>query len=217
MFITDITDEEIEAVEKTVEEIEQELADKEAEKEKIEQEIADLQAELDEANKNEPKADAERGGKKDMKKRNKEELAEIRSGINKFVHSKGAVREGFTSVEGEALVPEELLTPEKTPEDAVDLRKYVKVIPVNSASGKYPPNQSPPATSFSSGTPSRIPRSPARPPAPISSCWTASCAAPASTAASTSTRCATPVARWRRLRSARVSCSTTPRPCARPR
>lgn len=132
------TDEEIEAVEKTVEEIEQELADKEAEKEKIEQEIADLQAELDEANENEPKADVERGGKKDMKKRSKEELAEIRSGINKFVHSKGAVREGFTSVEGEALVPEELLTPEKTPEDAVDLRKYVKVIPVNSASGKYP-------------------------------------------------------------------------------
>ncbi|EAC5427798.1 phage major capsid protein, partial [Listeria monocytogenes] len=78
------TDEEIEAVEKTVEEIEQELAEKEAEKEKIEQEIADLQAELDEANKNEPKADAERGGKKDMKKRSKEELAEIRSGINKF-------------------------------------------------------------------------------------------------------------------------------------
>lgn len=132
------TDEEIATVEKTVDEIEKELADKEAEKEKVEQEISDLEAELDAANANEPKTNAQRGGKKDMTTRNKEKLEEIRSGINKFVHSKGSIREGFTSEEGEALIPKELLTPEKTPEDVIDLRKFVKVVPVNSASGTYP-------------------------------------------------------------------------------
>ena len=73
-----------------------------------------------------------------MKKREGEELTEIRDGINEFVRSKGQLRDGFTSVDGGALIPEELLTPQKKPEEEVDLRNYVKVVSVNSASGKYP-------------------------------------------------------------------------------
>ena len=73
-----------------------------------------------------------------MKNREGEELTEIREGINEFVRSKGQLRDGLTSVEGGALIPEELLAPQKKPEEEVDLRKYVKVVPVSSASGKYP-------------------------------------------------------------------------------
>lgn len=68
-----------------------------------------------------------------------EELAEKRSAINAFVKSKGAEkRDGFTSVEGGALIPQELLQPQIEPEDIVDLSKYVRSVPVNSASGKFP-------------------------------------------------------------------------------
>ncbi|WP_270336980.1 phage major capsid protein, partial [Lactococcus petauri] len=68
-----------------------------------------------------------------------EELAEKRSAINAFVKSKGAEkRDGFTSVEGGALIPEELLQPQLEPEDVIDLTKYVRVVPVNSGSGKFP-------------------------------------------------------------------------------
>lgn len=68
-----------------------------------------------------------------------EELAEKRSAINAFVKSKGAEkRDGFTSVEGGALIPQELLQPQIEPEDIVDLSKYVRSVPVNSGSGKFP-------------------------------------------------------------------------------
>lgn len=73
-----------------------------------------------------------------MRNKEGEELAEIRDGINEFVRSKGQLRDGFTSVEGGALIPEELLAPQKKPEEEVDLRNYVKVVSVNSANGKYP-------------------------------------------------------------------------------
>ena len=67
-----------------------------------------------------------------------EEMREVRKGINAYVRSKGQLRDGYTSVEGGALVPEELLTPQKTPEIEVDLKRYVKTVPVNSSNGKYP-------------------------------------------------------------------------------
>ena len=65
-------------------------------------------------------------------------LEEARAGINAYVRSRGQMRDGFTSVDGGALIPEELLTPQMKPEDVVDLRNYVKIVSVNSASGKYP-------------------------------------------------------------------------------
>ena len=79
-----------------------------------------------------------RGTKKPMRKRSEAELEEMRNGINEYVKSKGQKREGFTSVDGGALIPEELLEPQMKPEDIIDLRDHVKVVQVNSASGKYP-------------------------------------------------------------------------------
>ncbi len=62
---------------------------------------------------------------------------EIREAINNYVRTKVVTRD-FTSVEGGPLIPEELLTPEKAPEDIVDLSKLVRVRKVNRGSGTYP-------------------------------------------------------------------------------
>lgn len=129
------TDEEIRAVDEQIDGFNEE---KRAHEESIvtaEKELKNLRSQLDEINKKEPKPKKE---EKKMGKRTAEELEEIRSGINKFVKSKGQERTGFTSVEGGALIPEELLTPGEKPEDVVDLKKYVGIVIVNSAAGKYP-------------------------------------------------------------------------------
>lgn len=124
------TDEDLSAVEGKIEEIEAELDEKLAEKTKLEEEINKLESELETLNNNKPKMEE---GERKMGK----EL-EIREAIKGYVRSKGTVREGFTSVEGGALIPEELLTPQKTPSDVVDLTKLVGIAKVNSGSGKYP-------------------------------------------------------------------------------
>lgn len=133
------TDEEIEAVEEEVENLEKEKKDHDEEKQKLEDEIAQLEEELEELNRNAPKNNRySQGGKRNM---DKEQLKEVRSAINAFIRSKGKeVRqiEGFKLVDGGALVPEELLSPEKEPQDVVNLLTYVKNVPVKSASGKYP-------------------------------------------------------------------------------
>lgn len=97
--------------------------------------LKELRSQLDLLNAKKPKNPT---GGNQMGKRNKEEIEEVRSGINSYVKSKGQTRDGFTSVEGGALIPEELLAPQKTPEDVIDLRTYVKRVSVNTASGKYP-------------------------------------------------------------------------------
>ena len=140
--------EEVEEVEKSADELEKEIKELDEKIEKLESEKSDLQKELDEANKGEEGTDnAEGEENRSMKKRQKvvtheetEKTTQLRSAINAFVHSKGAQRAsaGFTSVEGGALIPEELLAPALVPEDVVDLRKYVNVIQVNTSSGKYP-------------------------------------------------------------------------------
>lgn len=140
--------EEVEEVEKSADELEKEIKDLDEKIEKLESEKSDLQKELDEANKGTESTDSAEGEEnRSMKKRQKvvtheetEKTTQLRSAINAFVHSKGAQRAsaGFTSVEGGALIPEELLAPALVPEDVVDLKKYVNVIPVNTASGKYP-------------------------------------------------------------------------------
>lgn len=133
------TDEEIEAVEEEVENLEKEKKDHDEEKQKLEDEIAQLEEELEELNRNAPKNNKDsQGGKRNM---DKEQLQEVRSAINTFIRTKGAeVRqvEGFKLVDGGALVPEELLSPEKEPKDVVNLLTHVKNVPVKSASGKYP-------------------------------------------------------------------------------
>lgn len=126
------TDEEIEAVEESINTLDTEKADLEEKKTKLEGEIADLEGELEQLNSKEPINKKRNEGDDNMEKR------ELREAIANYVRSKGQTRDGFTSVEGGALIPEELLTPEKAPEDVVDLSKLIRVRKVNSGGGKYP-------------------------------------------------------------------------------
>lgn len=133
------SEEDLAAIENEVNENQKSIEELEEEKSKLEEEIAELETELERSNQKQPKnRSSKMGGKKEMEK---EQLQEVRSAINAFIRSKGQeVRavEGFKLVDGGALVPEELLTPEKAPEDVVDLLQYVKNVPVKSSSGKYP-------------------------------------------------------------------------------
>lgn len=112
------------------------------EKEAHEERKSELETELEELRgkmKEYEKTPERREKKKDMGRRNEEEIEEMRSAINAFVKSKGQVREGgFKEADAGALIPQELLAPQEKPEDIVDLRNYVKVVGVNSSSGKYP-------------------------------------------------------------------------------
>lgn len=140
--------EDVEEVEKSADELEKEIADLDTEIKDLEDEKADLEAELAKIEgDDQAKKDEEERSKRSMKRKTvkthegAEKIEELRSGINSFVHSKGNQRAdslGMTSVEGEALIPEELLAPTLVPEDVVNLKQYVNVIPVNTASGKYP-------------------------------------------------------------------------------
>lgn len=124
------TDEEIEAVDSEVESLQEEKEELKKEKEKLEEKVAELEAELAELNENKPEEDERgKGAIKNM---------EQREGLVDYVRTKGATRAGFTSVEGGALVPEELLKPEEAAEDDLDLTKVVNVVKVNSGAGKYP-------------------------------------------------------------------------------
>lgn len=122
------TEEDLNAVEAEMNKNSEDIEAAEEEKKNLEKEIEDLEVELEQSNRNKPKG----------AKRNMPVNIEVRDGINAYVKSKGQTRDGFTSVEGGALIPEEILTPKKALEDVVDLTKYVNVVPVNSGSGKYP-------------------------------------------------------------------------------
>src|SRR5690554_161466 len=132
------TDEEITAVTEEVEKLEAEQAELKEKKSKLEDEIAELEGELEEIKSKEPPNNVR--GKENMNK-GREQMKELRSAINEYVRSKGKVLrevEGFKVIDGGALVPEEFLSPEKVPEDVVDLTRYVKVIKANRGSGTYP-------------------------------------------------------------------------------
>ncbi|KAB2334263.1 phage major capsid protein [Bacillus mesophilum] len=132
------SEEDLTAIEDSVKENDEEIEGKEEEKTKLEEEIDELEKELERSNQKKPKNRSKLGGNENM---DKEQLKELRSALNAYVRSKGAeVRavDGFKLVDGGALVPEELLTPEKAVEDVVDLLQYVKKVPVKSSAGKYP-------------------------------------------------------------------------------
>jgi len=104
-------------------------------KSKLETELSELREQM----KGYEKTPERREKKKDMGRRNEEEIEETRSAINSFVKSKGQVREGgFKEVDAGILIPVEMLAVQKNPEDVVDLGNYVNNVSVNSSSGKYP-------------------------------------------------------------------------------
>ena len=146
-----VSTEDVNEVSKSADELEKEIKDLDEQIKKLEDEKAGLEKELEaiSSSDNSGATDStETGtdGKRSMKNKNiatregGEKLEQTRSAINAFIHSKGAQRAsaGFTSVEGGALIPEELLAPAIVPEDVVDLKKYVNVIQVNTSTGKYP-------------------------------------------------------------------------------
>lgn len=126
------SEDDLAVIEASVKDNDDKLAEAEEEKSTLEEEIEELEKELESSNRKKPNA---KGAKKRMGAN-----PEVREAINEYVRSKGTIQEraGFTSVEGGALIPEELLTPQKVPEDVVDLSKLVNVAKVNSGSGKYP-------------------------------------------------------------------------------
>lgn len=104
-------------------------------KSELETELSELREQMKEYE----KTPERREKKKDMGRRNEEEIEEMRSAINSFVKTKGQVREGgFKEVDAGILIPVEMLAVQKKPEDVVDLGNYVKNVSVNSSSGKYP-------------------------------------------------------------------------------
>lgn len=130
------TEEEQRAVEGEIEKFTQE-------REEHERKVSEAETELEELRQQEEKLNKGRPGKKGENRnmgrgKSEAEIEEARAAINDYVRSRGQMRDGFTSVDGGALIPEELLTPQMKPEDVVDLRNYVKTVQVNSASGKYP-------------------------------------------------------------------------------
>lgn len=124
------TDEDLTALESQVEEVQKELDQRSSEKEALEIEIEELNEELRTIE----------GKELSMKKnRNKQtnEIAETRELLNEYIRSKGQKREGLTTVDGGALIPKEVLEPQKTKVRSVDLSKLVRVVPVTTGSGEY--------------------------------------------------------------------------------
>ena len=126
-------DEEVSAVEKSLEDIQKELDDKLAEKEKLEAEIEDLKNQVEELNRKAPTypSQEKRGGQK----------LEQRDAIAKYIRT-GQTRDivGLKTTDSGsgALIPKEVLKPHfvnKTRNPLLDLLERVKV---NSGSGKYP-------------------------------------------------------------------------------
>lgn len=132
---------EIEAVEEESQELENELNEKQSAIDALEAEIEALKAELEEINNK--KEEEPKGDKRNMVEKKDKEL-EVRGGINAYVRAKGDLtamdaeaRASFTTVEGGALIPENLHAFQDDTDEIFDLSKYVNVVPVKHASGKY--------------------------------------------------------------------------------
>ena len=125
------TEEEVSAVEKTLEELQAELESKEAEKTELEKEIEDLQKQIDEQNRKAPTygGSEDRRGKKKMEKR---------EAVVAYVRSMGEKREGVKTTDVGAIIPKEVLQPQKEPERQNPLLNLVHVVKVSSGSGSYP-------------------------------------------------------------------------------
>lgn len=129
------TEEERSVVDEEITKFTEEKEAHEERKSEFETELEELRGKMKEYE----KTPERREKKKDMGRRNEEEIEEMRSAINSFVKSKGQVREGgFKEVDAGILIPVEMLAVQKKPEDVVDLGNYVNNVSVNSSSGKYP-------------------------------------------------------------------------------
>ncbi|MGK8362584.1 phage major capsid protein [Streptococcus oralis] len=124
------TDEEVSAVEKNLEDIQKELDEKEAEKEQLEKEIEDLKNQVEELNRKAPTYPSKehRGGQK----------LEQCEAVLEFIRSRGQKRAGVKTTDVGAIIPKEVLEPQKTPERQNPLLNLIHVVKVTSGSGSYP-------------------------------------------------------------------------------
>lgn len=122
-------EEDLNAIETEANGIQAEIDEKEASKKALETEIDELKTQLQEHNEKKPQQGAERNMGN--------ATAEKRDALNKYIKSKGEKRDGVKLVDGGALIPVEILKPAVKPEVVVDLTELVKVVKVNSATGKY--------------------------------------------------------------------------------
>ncbi|MCY7099029.1 phage major capsid protein [Streptococcus oralis] len=123
-------DEEVSTVEKNLEDIQKELDEKLAEKEQLEKEIEDLQNQVEELNRKAPTypSQEKRGGQK----------LEQREAVLEFIRSRGQKRAGVKTTDVGAIIPKEVLEPQKTPERQNPLLNLIHVVKVTSGSGSYP-------------------------------------------------------------------------------
>ena len=123
-------EEEVSTVEKSLEDIQKELEEKQAEKAKLEEEIEELQKQVDEQNRKAPtfKDGDQRGGKK----------LEKREAVISYIRSLGQKRDGVKTTDVGAIIPKEVLQPQKTPERQNPLLNLVHIVKVTSGSGSYP-------------------------------------------------------------------------------
>ncbi len=128
------TDEEIETVEDEIDKLAKDKEELEKKKSKLEGEIEELEGELEELNSKEPK----NSHKRSDRKMDKGFIREAREGIETYIRSKGQAREGFKVVDGGVLVPDEILQPYRKPKETVDLKRFLRVVKVNSGAGKVP-------------------------------------------------------------------------------
>lgn len=124
------TEEEVSTVEKSLEDIQKELEEKQAEKAKLEEEIEELQKQVDEQNRKAPTFNDgdQRGGKK----------LEKREAVISYIRSLGQKRDGVKTTDVGAIIPKEVLQPQKTPERQNPLLNLVHIVKVTSGSGSYP-------------------------------------------------------------------------------
>ena len=81
------------------------------------------------------KPDEEQGQERSFKRGN----TELRSALNTYLHTKGAVRDGLTSPDADVTIPEDIVyNPESEVKSVTDLSKLVQHFKANTASGKYP-------------------------------------------------------------------------------
>lgn len=123
------TEEEVSAVEKTVDGLQKEIEEKEAEKAQLEKEVDELEKQIEEQNRKAPTPGKteKRGGK----------TLEQREAFNHYLRTKEVRADGFKSAEGEAIIPVELMTPKEAKQDKTDLISLVNVVKVKNASGKW--------------------------------------------------------------------------------
>lgn len=123
------TNEEVSAVEKTVEDLQKEIEEKEAEKAQLEKEIEELEKQIEEQNRKAPTPGKteKRGGK----------TLEQREAFNHYLRTKEVRADGLKSAEGEAIIPVELMTPKEAKQDKTDLTSLVNIVNVKNASGKW--------------------------------------------------------------------------------